>query len=120
MVLYGILPLLAFLCFYMMLSLNSPDYVLLDVFKDEAVSSCHKDSKIRSKACSALHTQQRTHNYNSDASCQISFKQQVQDTDRNRTLALNKSVIFVIDFALKFSYSAKKKNPQIPSLKHML
>lgn len=57
----------------------------------------------------ALHTQQCTHNCNSDVSCQISFKQHVRDTDRNRTLALNKSVIFVIDFVLKFSYSAKEK-----------
>lgn len=40
------------LYFYMILSLNALDYVLLDVLKDEAVSCCHKDSKIRLKGCS--------------------------------------------------------------------
>lgn len=38
--------------FYMMLSLNSPDYLLLHVFKDETDSWCHEYSKIRVKACS--------------------------------------------------------------------
>lgn len=38
--------------FCMMLSLNSPDYLLLDVFKDETDSSCHEESKIRLKVCS--------------------------------------------------------------------
>lgn len=115
--------------FCMILSLNSPDYLLLDVFKDQTVSRCHEDSKIRLKACSgwecwnlelnisdsfsgctisflmitfrmrskinkvrydmkfiidrvkkklfALHVQHYAPNYNNDASCQPSFKQQI-------------------------------------------
>lgn len=47
-----------------------------------------------------------------DSSTNTSYKQ--QDMIRSRTLALNKSEIFVTEFILKFSYCSKLKLIKLP------
>lgn len=61
--------------FCMMLSLNSPDYLLLDeVFKDETLSWCHEESKIRLKVCSGWECCNLELNIRNNVSgCTISF-----------------------------------------------